>query len=301
VLFRSDRFEIGCTLFATAIMAAFWYGRLGEAVPLLRESCAEFQKLDDPASEGMVYKALGYLLFFEGRFAENLALKHRELRTYTDLGDLRLAGIAHAEVGECLLHLGRYEEAEAQIRAGMDLLRDRAPAQFASRQRYLGDALLAQGRYRESLGSYQASLRAFEATGVRTWMLTALSGLGRAELGLGDRASAREHALKALRLYGKGDVLGFFVPMALAVVALLLAERGQAREALELYALAAGQPSLASSRWFADLYAQPIEAAAAGLPAEEHSAARARGQAAGLAEAVERALAAGDRLRAAEP
>ena len=93
---------------------------------------------------------LGYLLSVQGRFEENLTLKRRELETYQDIGDRRMMGIAHAEIGEILCHLGNYAEAEEQIRIGMALVRELSDFQYALRHRYLGDVLLAQGKIRSS-------------------------------------------------------------------------------------------------------------------------------------------------------
>jgi hypothetical protein len=53
---------------------------------------------------------------------------------------------------------------------------------------------------------------------------------------------------------------------------------------VELYALAETNPLMAHSRWFIDLFKQPIEAAAAAFPEAEVAAARQRGQALDLWE-----------------
>lgn len=286
VRMHSDLFEIGSTLYTLGIIEAFWYYRLDEAEPLLRESVEIFRKLDDPVSQGMIYKTQWFLFLFRGKFSENLALKRRELEIYQDLGDRCMTGIAHAELAECAYHLGSYEEAEAQIRTGMDLLKDRVKHEYALRHRYLGDILLAQGKCHEAIESYQFSLRYFQPVGEKAWTLTALTGLSRAEFALGDRSNGWEHAIQALRLYREGNVLDFFVYQTLAVFALLLADKGEIKRALELYGKAMSQPNLANSRWFADLYGREIEKAASHMTCEEQAEVKRAGQEMDLSECL---------------
>ncbi|HUT19668.1 MAG TPA: hypothetical protein VM366_10940, partial [Anaerolineae bacterium] len=66
---------------------------------------------------------------------------------------------------------------------------------------------------------------------------------------------------------------------ALPAVALLLADRGEAERAVELYALAWSVPRVACSRWYEDVAGRELAAAAAGLPPEAREAALACGRA----------------------
>jgi tetratricopeptide (TPR) repeat protein len=229
-------------------------------------------------------------LSVQGKFEEAYALKQREWAIYQGIGDRRMIGIAHAEIGEMLYHQGKYPEAEDQIRRGMAYLQERSEMQIALRQRYLGDVLLAQGKNAAAWEAYQASFLFFQAVNEKGWMLTALTGLSRAELALGERPEAWEHALQALQIYREIRMYTFFAYLALAEIALLLSERGEIVRALELCGLVTRQGYLAQSRWFADLFGRPIEAAAAGIPLEEQIAARQRGRGLDFAETVERLL-----------
>jgi hypothetical protein len=67
----------------------------------------------------------------------------------------------------------------------------------------------------------------------------------------------------------------------LPAAALLLAGRGAAERAVEVYACASGYEFVANSRWFDDLVGRPVAATAALLPAELVQAARERGRAQG--------------------
>jgi tetratricopeptide (TPR) repeat protein len=232
---------------------------------------------------------LGYLLLVQGKFEEAYALKQRELAVYQDSGDRRMIGIAHTEIGEILFHQGKYPEAENLIRKGMAFLQDRSETQLALRHRYLGDVLLAQGKNAEAREAYQVSCRFFQSVGEKGWILSALTGLSRAELALGNRSAAWEHARQALQIYTEIHLYTFFAYLSVAVMALLLADRGEIVRALELYSLVTRQGYLAQSRWFADLYGRFIEAAA-NLPPEEIAAAKDRGQALDFSKTIDTLL-----------
>jgi tetratricopeptide (TPR) repeat protein len=275
----SDPFELGCYLFVLGIAELFHAYRMEKAEPMLMESCQHFQRVDDPSTQVMIYMTLGYLLLVQGRFEEAYTLKQRELDVYQDIGDRRMIGIAQAEIGEILCHQGKYPEAEEHIRMGMAFLHGRNESQFALRQRYLGDVLLAQGKYSEAYDAYQFSYNFFKSVDYKGWMLTALTGLSRTELALGNRSAAWEHAGQALKIYTEIHLYTFFAYLSVAEMALLLADRGEVIQALELYSLVTRQGYLAQSRWFADLFGQVIETMATHLPQEEQAAAKRRGQA----------------------
>lgn len=274
-----DPFELGCHLFVLGIAELFHTYRVEKAEALLSESVKSFRLVEDPATQVMVFMTLGYLLLTQGKFDEFCTLKQRELEICQEIGDRRMMGLALAEIGEALYHMGKYIEAEEQIRKGMALMQERSAYEYARRHRYLGDALLAQGKYAEAREAYLFSYNFFEAIDEKGWTLTALTGLSRVELALGDRTNAWLHAIQALHLYSEVQLYTFFVYLTVAEIALLLADRGEIVRALELYSLVTHQGYLAQSHWFADLYSHFLDEAAADLSLEERAAAEARGKA----------------------
>jgi DNA-binding SARP family transcriptional activator/predicted ATPase len=286
----SDPFELGCYLFVLGIAELFHAYRMEKAEPMLMESCQHFQQVDDPSTQVMIYMTLGYLLLVQGRFEEAYTLKQRELDVYQDIGDRRMIGIAQAEIGEVLCHQGKYPEAEEHIRMGMAFLHDRNESQFALRQRYLGDVLLAQGKYSEAYDAYQFSYNFFKSVDYKGWMLTALTGLSRTELALGNRSAAWEHTRQALQIHHDIHLFTFFTYLSVAEMALLLADRGETIQALELFGLVTRQGYLAQSRWFADMFGRVIETMAAHLPQEEQIAAKRRGQALDFSRTIDTLL-----------
>jgi hypothetical protein len=66
---------------------------------------------------------------------------------------------------------------------------------------------------------------------------------------------------------------------ALPAIALLLADRGQAERAVELYALASRYPQVSNAQWFEDVAGKEIAAVAATLKPDVVAAAQERGRA----------------------
>jgi tetratricopeptide (TPR) repeat protein len=286
-----DPFELGCHLYTLGIAELYHNYRTERAEPLLKESIKNFQLVDDPSTQAMIFKTLGYLLSVQGEFAESLALKKRELVIYQEIGDLRMMGIAHAEIGEIYCHQGDYPRAEEAIRSGIMFVQELSDYELALRHRYLGDVLLVQGNSEEAREAYQYSYQFFQSKHDPGWMLTAITGLSRTEFALGNKAGAKAYAIQALQLYGEIQLYTFFVYLTLAEIALLLADRGELLRALEVYGLVTRQGYLAQSAWFADLYGKPLGAMAEGLPMQEIDEAKKRGQAKDLRETVETLLA----------
>jgi predicted negative regulator of RcsB-dependent stress response len=272
-----DPFELGCRLYVLGIGELYHEYQMEKAEPLLKQSIKNLELVEDLSTQVLVFKTHGYLLLAQGKFAECYDLKRLELKVVQEIGDRRLTGVAHAEIGEVLCHLGKYADAEAEIRTGLALVKDRSEVEYAHRHRYLGDVLLAQGRHAEAREAYLFSYRFFQSLAEKGWMLTALTGLSRAEFALGDRPNAWLHAREAVKLYHEVRLYTFFAYLSAAEIALLLADRGELIQALELYSLVSRQGYLARSCWFADLFGQFLDRAAAQLPLEEQAAARERG------------------------
>jgi hypothetical protein len=86
--------------------------------------------------------------------------------------------------------------------------------------------------------------------------------------------------------------LGDWMPLvsALAAAALLLADEGEAEQAVELYALASCYDYVANSKWFEDVAGAHIAAVAETLPPEVVTAAQERGRARDLWETAQELL-----------
>lgn len=281
-----DPFELGCHLFTLGIGELFHQFCMEKAEPLLEECIQSFRQVSDLSTEVMVIKTLGYLKIAQGRFGESLALKKRELEIVQDSGDRRMLGIVQAEIGEIYTHLGDYLRAEAYLRNAIGLLEGRSEYEVALRHRYLGDVLLVQGKNEGARDAYRFSYQYFQEIHESGWMMTALTGLSRAELTLGERTNARHHARQALQLYKDRQLYTFFAYLTLAEMALLLADQGEIVGALDLYSLVQRQGFLAQSRWFADLFGKPMEIIACQVPEEARLAAQREGHSRNFSETI---------------
>ena len=279
-------FELACHLYVLGIRELFHFYRMEKAEALLQDSIRNFQIVGDPATQVMISKTLGYLLLVKGNFQEALTLKRHELKINQVIGDRRMTGITQAEIGEILCHLGSYVEAEDQIRSAIALLKGRSDYEIALRHRYLGDVLLAQGRYDEARQAYILSYHFFEARDEKGWMLTALTGLSRVEFAFGKKTEAWRYIHQALCCYSEVQLYTFFAYLNIAEMALLMAFQGETIRALELFSLVFRQDHFAKSRWFADVFVKFIEEAAVHVPFEEQAAAKKRGQELDFSETV---------------
>jgi DNA-binding SARP family transcriptional activator/predicted ATPase len=102
----------------------------------------------------------------------------------------------------------------------------------------------------------------------------------------GDRAAALGYLEQALV---NGMEKGFFwvFMLALATLAVMLAEAGELEQALEVYAAVTAHPCAGNSQWFEDLFGTPLREMCAGLPSEAIEAAQRRGRSRKLREVGE--------------
>jgi tetratricopeptide (TPR) repeat protein len=184
-------------------------------------------------------------------------------------------------LAEVNMHLGRFEEARAQVEMAFTLACKISPKLYMPwAQMWLGWAALAEGKYSEAHHFFQESLANFSGWLVET-RARALTSLGRAAYGLGNRSVAQQHLYEAL---GMAIKIKAFIPLLslLPVISLLLADAAeidQKERAMEVYALASSHPYVAKSRLFADIVGWHIAAVAATLPPEVVAAAQRRGRA----------------------
>jgi predicted ATPase/DNA-binding SARP family transcriptional activator len=254
-------------------------GRLEEADRLLRQSMSISWELDDWNRVAHAMKGVGEVLVRSGQFDPGLVLLECSLEIYDDLGHRYGRQGLVPFLGETKAHLGRYAEARADAQLGVELSR-RAGHRWgvAFSQFVEGMAALAEGAAQEALALFQKAVAVFEEVRHpenRGWVG---GPLGLAARQAGETALARRSVVEALQI---GADLGAFMPVlyALPAAALLLADRGAAERAVEVYACASRYGFVADSCWFEALTAGPVAEAAALLPARVVGAARARGEA----------------------
>jgi tetratricopeptide (TPR) repeat protein len=260
-------------------------GQHEEAESLAREAVAIAQEMGDRVSLGHYLASLGVALWQGGKHVESWAVLERCLAITDEPRNRFHRVIANVEASSALIHLGRYQEARAYAHTALALGRELDHQWgIGAALLALGDVAMAQGAYVEARQYLQEGADVLDRAhhGQACEALIGMALLERAE---GRRRQAVQSLCRACRLL-EGVEAHLFQIAALAVAALLAADAGDAEHAIERYALAARHPIVANSRWFEDVAGREIAALAATLPPDVVAAARARGQAGDLDEAL---------------
>jgi predicted ATPase len=250
-------------------------GSFEEAAELIRQSSAICRELNDQEQQAYVATNMAVSLVHDGQFAASLELFEEGLSIYNMLDLPGEPGILTAVKGFALMHLGRYEAARNHLQRAF-LLYDKSEIGYAVKN--LGRTALAEGNYDEAQQHLQGALALFRNNGD-------MNGVGQA-LGCLGYLALRQHNLHQAQAYIYRNLqhavdTHLFLPSmtALAGVALLRAEQGDAEAAIELYTVALQNEHVANSCWYQDVVGQYIDAIAQTLPAEIVKAGKARGRA----------------------
>ena len=135
-----------------------------------------------------------------------------------------------------------------------------SPYQYAYSLCGLGEVLLVQGKISESKEFFQESINGMKI-GEKWGQGRALAGLSIAAFKMGDREKAWEIIQQALQYHH--DVHShYFTHFSLGAYAYLLSQHGDSLTGIEIYSMLEQQKFVRDSRWFNDLYRDPIYAMA---------------------------------------
>ena len=129
-----------------------------------------------------------------------------------------------------------------------------------------GEVALVEAAFAQAYRTLQESRLGLKEFADDPWDVDQSAWLGLAARGLEHRLESRQHLASALEWASKHQQF-MELMVAVAGIALLLADEGEIERAVELYALASRFALVDNSRWFEDVVGQHI-AAAATLPAE---------------------------------
>ena len=255
-------------------------GQLEEAERLARESIRVYERSGYRGQElGPSIWRLARILVQGGKFAQGHAQAQKTLWLAEELGVRWLVAWSNIPLGDAKLHLGQYEEAHALAQLALTQSRESGEPMSALWSLYgLGVAALAVEAYDEAQQNLRESVGIIRETGRQLVLGQALAGLGLAARGLGELTRAQRHLREALRTGVEIKHVWTLVE-ALPAAALIMADRGDAEWAVQIYALASRYPYVANSRFYEDLAGKHIAAVAAALPAEVVAAAQERGRA----------------------
>jgi tetratricopeptide (TPR) repeat protein len=150
------------------------------------------------------------------------------------LGDPTFTAVGLANLSQCALQLGRYDEARTALEESVKLcisVGERWELGFAYRG--LGLVAQAQGEHQQALDMFQKSLDTFTELGARHEMARVLAEMSRSIFELGNDAEAERKWRESLRI--AIETQGTFIVLeALVGLARLQAKRRDREHALEL-------------------------------------------------------------------
>ena len=229
---------------------------------------------------------LGAVQRLAGRFAEAAATLSNCIPISEDMG-WRVWAIRRSIVlARARLHLGAYHTARLAAEEAVSLARKVGWGRGVSYGKLvLGEVALAKADWAQAYRTLQESLLDLKAIADEPRDVNQSAWLGLAAQGLERRLEAWQHLVSALewaRQY-RGVMA---LRVALAGIALLLADDGEVERGLEVYASAAKQPFVGNSRRFQDVAGKQLTAMAATLPMPVVTAAKERGRARDLESTV---------------
>ncbi|MFY9550036.1 MAG: hypothetical protein WAU32_02700, partial [Thermoanaerobaculia bacterium] len=172
------------------------YREVGELAPML---AASFSKMSMPREQAKCV-FLEALALKQGGSHESAASRFEALAGMgiSDL-DPGLVGMAFANLADIHAADGRNEHAAVACGHALPLLaKANRPVALAHLKSVLGEALRRQGKLRESIEAYRASVSGYEALGMSTWVAYLRVVLAQALLENGQPRQAEWHILAAL-------------------------------------------------------------------------------------------------------
>jgi tetratricopeptide (TPR) repeat protein len=264
--------------------------RFQEAEDLIRQSLSLTPETN---RFGIAYGlgSLGEIQLLTGRFVEVEATILECMAIFEDLGWQVWAVRRSIVLARARLHVGEYRASRTQAERTVSLAQEVGWGRGVSYAKLvLGEVALVEPAFDQAYWTLQESRRGLQEFADEPWDVDQSAWLGLAARGLERRAEARQHLASALDWAGRHQQ--FMERMvALAGIALLLADEGEAEQAIELYALASRYPFVANSRWFEHVAGREIAAVAATLHPQVAAAARERGQARDLNTTMQELLA----------
>lgn len=285
--------QIGMASLLTSLggLLGFDLGRVDEAERAYSESSRIFQEAGSRIGIAASLLSRQALARLHGRFPEALELIQQQMAILTELGDRGQIANLRMVLGEVYQLMGQYDQAVAEHRinmAGYDEAGWQGPETW---ERWaLAAALLGRGDFEEVIEVIRPNIEALERSGSKSLLGRSLAVLSRAELALHQPDAAWTHALRGVGLLA--DRHYFWLLEALAAAAGLLASRGEAVRAVEIYTLLNRHPYVANSRWFDELYGSLVDQAAAGLAPAALAEAKARTETLDLWQAARELMAA---------
>jgi predicted ATPase/DNA-binding SARP family transcriptional activator len=259
-------------------------GNLKKGRRLARQGYQASQEAGGWEDIAEVKLAYGISRYFQGKYGKAYSL----IQSSKDIfeGHSHKASLARAtsEIGFCLLHLGKYEQAYEYGQRGLALHEDIGSysqiehARFVQSWVALGTGSLLEA---EHLGRQAVTGSQITEDIWRVGMSTAILGFTLRAVDKGHEA--RTFLRRSLQI---SHEFGVYFPLVfgLSVVTLLLVDENQIERAVEIYSHAESHPVVGCSRWWRDAVGHEIAQAGSSLSSSVLEAAKARGRSLDLRE-----------------
>jgi DNA-binding CsgD family transcriptional regulator/tetratricopeptide (TPR) repeat protein len=251
-------------------------GNFEEAEALLRQSLYLFEQLEQLPGKLFCLGELSNTLSWAGKFVAAGESARQAIKIDRDLGQhpipWRLNRFTMINI-----HLGHYAKAKATGIEGLEISRrDGLSGEIGLALMYLGNTTFVEGDFAEAKRCLLESATVWENLKhfLQALLDAILCYVLRAE---GDEKMARNYLQSALR---SGIESRYIPPIiyCLPAAALLAADDGHPRKAVELYGLAQQFGHIRNSRWFEDVACRELDEVRASLPPDIVYAAEARGR-----------------------
>lgn len=260
-------------------LAVLHVGEISRSEWYLRRSLELFRTLGNEADLSNPLAVLGINLLFGGKFAECLTRYEECWAIHRRLNLPHEPFLASVTIMRARIELGLYDEAAALASDSLSRYRRANDAwSIAFALHCLGRVDLVRGDTKRAASQLEESVSLLQKMNERSLLPEVLFCLGLAYRAAGEREQALDCLTEGLGIILETAPLS---PMRfeLPLVALLKADDGQVKQAVELFAAARQVGYAANSRWFDDVAWQHIVQHERSLPAAAAAAAEERGRA----------------------
>ena len=252
-------------------------GQLEEAMRLSKESLEIYREIGDQIGFAHSFGPLGVRYAMVGDFPKAIENLKQAIALHQELGLQEGVAWWTAGLGWALVLQGKYDRARQLSENSLSLARE------LKDERGVAISLLSLGQTAYGLGDFgqanqllSQAVEKFRQINQPIDFTRSLASWGMTWRALGEGARAWQIACESLKLASEVDAW-FALLDSLSLFAVMVADRGHIKRAVEVYAMLRRYP-IFRSPYFETTFGRVVDAAAASLPAEVVGAAQARGQ-----------------------
>ncbi len=174
-----------------------------DASKCFEQSLAIYEAIGNQSGRAMSLNGLGLVAQAQDP-TRALDLLKDSIAIFQKIGDQRAMMIPSYNLGETLMRMGKYAQAQQRLREALVICRTVDDPWYAAAITLdLGTVAWAMGEYAESRNLCEKSLQVFRAIGAVRGLGFALGNLGRAAEGLGDLTEAKRQYEASLEIFGE--------------------------------------------------------------------------------------------------